>query len=93
VWFFRVGLMFWLLVNQRPVGFDTKSFTGPFLSFLSFADYLLPLAVLELYFQAQDRGGAVARRAMAAVLVLLTLAMAAGIFAATMGMWMPRISG
>jgi hypothetical protein len=37
-------------------------------------------------------GGSVpARYAMATGLALLTLAMGAGIFAATMGMWLPRI--
>ena len=32
VWFFRVGLMFWLVVNGGPVGFDPDTFTGPFLT-------------------------------------------------------------
>ncbi|MFV3130459.1 DUF2306 domain-containing protein [Niveispirillum sp. KHB5.9] len=91
VWFFRVGLMLWLLVFKAPVGFDPRSFTGPFLEFLSFAQYLLPLAVLELYFQARDRGGAVARHAVAGLLCVLSLATAGGIFGATMGMWLPRI--
>lgn len=90
VWFFRVGLMFWLMVNQAPVGFDPKSFEGPFLSFLSFAQFLFPLAVLELYLRARDGGGAPARAAMAAGLLALTAAMGAGIFAAALMMWLPR---
>ena len=28
-WFFRIGLMLWLVVNRGPVGFDPKTFTGP----------------------------------------------------------------
>ena len=88
VWFFRVGLMFWIVVNQGPAGFDPKTFTGPFLSFLSFADYLLPLAVLELYLRAKSTS---ARFAMAGTLVILTLAMGVGIVTATMGMWLPRL--
>jgi hypothetical protein len=91
VWFFRVGLMFWIAVNQGPVGFDPKTFTGPFLSFLSFADYLLPLAVLEIYLRTKDRAGVAGRFAMATVLFVLTLAMATGIVVATMGMWLPRM--
>lgn len=91
VWFFRVGLMLWLLVNRGPAGFDPKTFTGPFLNFLSFADYLLPLAVLELYLRTKERAGAPGRFAMAATLVVLTLAMGVGIFGATMGMWLPRL--
>jgi len=49
VWFFRLMLPLWILLYRAPVGFDPKTFTGPFLNFLSFACYLLPLAVLELY--------------------------------------------
>ncbi|CAN7388017.1 DUF2306 domain-containing protein [Pseudoduganella sp. LjRoot289] len=91
VWFFRVGLMFWLVVNQAPVGFDPKTFEGPFLSFLSFAQFLVPLAVLELYLRARDGGGALARAAMAAGLLALTAAMGTGIFAAALMMWLPRV--
>ena len=91
VWFFRVGLMLWLIIHRAPVGFDPKTFQGPFLTFLGLAQFLLPLAVLELYFWAQQRGSAGARLAMAGGLVLLTLAMGAGIGAATMGMWLPRL--
>ena len=91
VWFFRVGLMFWLLVNNGPVGFDAKSFTGPFLSFLSFADVLLPLAVLELYLRAQDGGSVTGRTVTVALVVTLTVAMAIGICVATIGMWLPHM--
>jgi hypothetical protein len=91
VWFFRVGLMFWIVVNQGPVGFDPKTFKGPFLSFWAFADYLLPLAILELYFRTRDRAGATGRFAMAAALFVLTIALGIGIVVATMGMWLPRI--
>lgn len=91
VWFFRIGLMFWIVVNQGPVGFDPDSFTGPFLSFLSFAQYLLPLGVLELYFQAQKKRDPRAQLAMAAGLGVLTLPMIVGIGAATVIMWLPHL--
>jgi Predicted membrane protein (DUF2306) len=91
VWFFRVGLMLWLVVNQRPVGFDPKTFEGPFLTFLAFAQFLLPLVVLELYLRARDRASALQRIVMAATLFALTVAMAVGIFGAFMGMWLPRL--
>ncbi len=91
VWFFRVGLMFWIIVNQGPVGFDMNTFEGPFLNFLSFAQYLIPLAVLEMYFYAKDRAGATGKLVMSAGLVVLTLVMGVGIFGATMFMWLPRI--
>ena len=82
VWFFRVGLMFWIVVNQGPVGFDPKSFTGPFLTFLAFAQYMLPLGVLELYFRAQRRRDPRSQFVMAAGLEILTLPMMVGIVAA-----------
>jgi len=89
VWFFRVGLMFWIFINNGPAGFDMETFKGPFLTFLSFAQYLLPLAVLELYLFTQERGGPKAKIAMAVIIAALTVAMAIGIFVATVGLWMP----
>lgn len=91
VWFFRVGLMAWLLANQKPVGFDPVTFSGPFLIILAFAQYLLPLAVLELYFRARASTAAGPRLAMAAGLSLLTLVIAAGIVGASLMMWLPRL--
>jgi hypothetical protein len=91
VWFFRIAFALWLMIHQKPVGFDPKTFTGPFLTFLAFANYLVPLAVLELYLWAQDRGSATARTVTAGALFVLTIAMAAGIFAATMVFWLPRL--
>ena len=93
VWFLRIGLMIWVVINRGPAGFDPKTFTGPFLSFLSFANYLLPLAILELYLRTQDRPGVGRRFAMAACLVVITLAMGVGILVATKVMWLPRITG
>lgn len=90
VWFFRVGLMFWIVLNRGPAGFDPETFTGPFLTFLSFAQYLLPLAVLELYFRVQQRRDPRARCFMAAGLAILTLAMMVGIAAAAAIMWLPH---
>ncbi|MCL6265570.1 DUF2306 domain-containing protein [Flagellimonas myxillae] len=92
VWFFRIGLMFWLFVHGKPVGFDPETFRGPFLVFLGFAQYLIPLAVLELYFSAERRSSTNGKIAMSIGLILLTLITALGTFAATMGMWLPRVS-
>jgi len=91
VWFFRVGFMLWMLANQGPVGFDPKTFTGPFLVFLAFGQYLIPLGILELYFLAQKSRNKVGKISMAATLFILTILMSAGIFGATMGMWLPKL--
>jgi len=89
--FIRAGIFLSLLLNQGPFGFDGATFTGPFLTFISFAQYLVPLAVLEVYLHVLDRPGALRRFAMAAVLIVLTLAMGAGIFGATVGAFVPNI--
>jgi|SRR5215217_20141 len=90
VWFYRVGMMLWFAANGGPVGHN-DSFTGAFDVFLAFAHVLLPLAVLELFLLARDRGGAMMKLSMAALLGLLTLAMGAGVALATMAMWLPRL--
>jgi len=91
VWFFRVGFMAWVGFNGAPVGFDPQTFTGPFLTLLSFAQTLLPLAVLELYMRAQDSEKPAARFAVAAMVVGLTVVMGFGIFVAANVIWLPRI--
>lgn len=90
VWFYRVGMMLWFGVHRAPIG-HSDAFTGPFDIFLAFGHVLLPLAVLELYLLAGQRGGASARLAMAALLTLSTLGMGGGIVLATFGMWLPRL--
>jgi len=84
-------VFFSLMVNQGPFGFDPDTFQGPFLDFMSFAESLLPLAVLELYLRTQDRARASGRIAMAAGLFALTVAMGVGIFGVFMESWLPNI--
>lgn len=91
VWFFRLGLLLWLMIHQQPVGFNPKTFTGPFLTFLVFAQTLLPLAALELYFRAQRSADAARKWVAVAVIAALTVATAGGIVGATMGLWLPRL--
>lgn len=90
VFFYRLGMMLWFVANQGPVG-HTDAFDGPFDIFLAFAHFLLPLAILELYLLARDRGGAGAKLAMAGGLGIAALATAAGGFFALMGLWLPRL--
>src|SRR5258708_14982197 len=89
--FIRAGLFLSFFLNHCPFGFDPTTFSGPFLTFLSFAQYLVPLAVLEIYLRTQSRGGTLGRFAMAAGLFVLTVAMGVGIFAVTIGVWLPRV--
>jgi hypothetical protein len=90
-WFFRIVVFLSFIVFKGPVGFDPATFRGPFLTFMSFGQYLLPLAFLELYLRAQERPGAVQRMATAAGLFIVTLAMGAGVFAVTVAAWVPQV--
>lgn len=91
VWFFRIGLMLWLFIHNGPVGFDPKTFEGPLITGLTYAQYLVPLIVLEAYLRTKDNAGTWGRLSMAAVLLILTVAMGVGISIAVMGMWLPRL--
>ena len=89
-WFFRVGFSVTVLLFG-PIGFDAANFSGPLPTFWAFAEYLLPLAVLEIYFAAQEHASAVRRMATAGLLAILTLAMGVGIFVVAAGQWIPRV--
>ena len=90
VWFFRVGLMGWAALTGG-IGINWETFTGPFLYVLGFAQYLLPLAMLEWYFACQRQAGPAMQMAFAGVLFGLASFMVVGVFAATTGMWLPRM--
>jgi hypothetical protein len=91
VWFFRIGLMAWLMIWREPVGFDPESFSGPFLTVLAFGTFTVPLLVLELVFRAQASPQPGLRRATAGLVLALTALTALGIVGATLGMWLPRM--
>ncbi|MBR9825515.1 MAG: DUF2306 domain-containing protein [Alphaproteobacteria bacterium] len=90
VWFFRISLMGWYLINQGPVG-STRQLDGPADLVISFACYLVPLAMLELYQRAVDGHSTRFKWAMTVGVLLGTVAMSIGIFAALMMMWLPHI--
>lgn len=90
VWFFRVGLMAWVLANGGPVGVG-RALDGPFAVTWAFAQYLVPLAVYEVYLRIQRGGRMAGRIGMALLLVLLALVTAFGVLGAIMGMWLPRL--
>jgi uncharacterized membrane protein len=91
VWFFRVGLMFWLAVNQEAIGFDLQSFSGPFITFLGFAQTLLPLAALQLFLVAERSRSVALRYGAAGVIAVLTVAMSFGVYVAANRMWLPHL--
>lgn len=91
VWFFRLGIGLWALLTQGEMHGMTRQLSGWFDVTLSFACYLLPLAVLEAYFRVQEHGRSAANWAMSAVLGLAALATAAGTFMAARIFWLPNL--
>lgn len=92
VFFFRLGVFLWLMIHQRPVGFDAKTFAGPFLTVLAFAVYVfVPLTVLQGYFVAQEQQRLWWPRLMSATLFTLAALCAGGIASVTMILWLPAL--
>ncbi len=91
VWFFRVFLMFWLTINQGPVGFDMNTFMGPALNILYSLSYICPILFLEFYFRAKQSNKSLGKWSLATFILIGTCCIAIGTFAATMGMWLPSI--
>ena len=91
VWFLRLGFKVWTFLTGG-IGIDDKTFSGPFVFAWHFGQYLLPLAVLELYLRARDSGSPAARLTVAAGLFVVTLLMGIGIFLMTTRTWLPRIA-
>lgn len=90
VWFLRVGIMGWVLVNQGPVGM-TDSLSGPADVVLTFGSYLIPLALLELYFAAGRSANGILK-AFSGVMVLAAAAFTAiGVFGTIAIMWGPYL--
>lgn len=91
VWMFRIGLMFWLVLNGKPVGFDIESFSGPFLTVLAIAVYVLPVIFVEIYLRAKDSKNNAAHYLVGIANYILAIIMIIGIFGATMGLWLPIV--
>lgn len=90
VWFFRIQLMLWLMVSGGK-GINPETFHGPALVAVSFTQYLVPLLMLELYFIAAKSSSDRQKIAFSAGLVFMTLLMALGLYAASAGMWFPKM--
>ena len=90
VWFLRVGTRLWVFLTGG-VGIYSGSFTGPFVVAAHLGQFLLPLAVLEVYLRARDGDNARSKLATATGLLALTILMGIGIFLVATGSWFQRI--
>lgn len=90
VWMLRVGMMGWMITKIGLFGAPAE-FDANFYAFWAYGSYLVPLAVLELYFRVQDRSGVAAKAGMAVLLLVLTAMMGAGIFGAAAMIYWPLL--
>ncbi len=90
VWFLRVGIMGWVLVNQGPVGMSGK-LSGPADVVLVFGSYLIPLALLELYFRAGRSTHALPKTLATALVLAAAVFTATGVVGTIAFMWGPHL--
>ncbi|HTF96382.1 MAG TPA: DUF2306 domain-containing protein [Cellvibrio sp.] len=81
-WTQRVGVMSYMTLGNT-LALD-PTFKDPFFTFWKFGCYLVPLAVLELYFFASNSKSAIFRISTAALVISLTLVMVVGTIAYSM---------
>lgn len=86
VWFLRIGLMGWMVLNGRPVGM-TNDMTGPVDIVMVFGSYLIPLAALEAYFAARRSAHPFGKLVAALLIALGAGYTAAGALGAIKFMW------
>jgi hypothetical protein len=80
VWFVRIMYAFLGIVTGGEIPGVTDDMTGPANVVIGFASYLLPLAVLELYFLAKRSPGVFARFATSALVFAAAGATAIGVY-------------
>lgn len=90
VWFLRIGIMGWVLINQGPVGMS-DSLSGPADIVLVFGSYLIPLGLLELYFRAGRSARAAPKILTAALVLAAAVFTAIGVFGTIALMWGPYL--
>lgn len=89
VWFLRIGIMLAGL-TLAPLGIQLNA-SGAVFTAISFASWLLPLGVLELYLRAQRSPRSGFQYATAALLAVMALLTLIGSGAAGMLMWWPYL--
>jgi hypothetical protein len=89
VWFIRLGSYGSQFLEHT---FDIR-LAAAYYESLNAAKLLVPLGVLELYFWAQRRAGPRERMAVAALIAVMTVLTAVGIYGAATIKWLPAIHG
>ena len=93
VWFLRVGYTFVGILFQGDPPGVSENLNGPTDIALAYLSFFLPIAVLQLYFIAKDRGGNASKWAMTGVLALAAAVTGVGVAGLIMFAWLPKIVG
>lgn len=88
IWFLQIGFSLWFFISDA-FGITFEHFFDLWL----FGQYLIPLAILELYLRAQQRGGALQRAGAAVVLLFATAVLGCGLYLTATAYWLPRVVG
>ncbi|HEX5791849.1 MAG TPA: DUF2306 domain-containing protein, partial [Rheinheimera sp.] len=91
VWFFRLYLMGWYVINQGPNG-NSQHIDGPADIAMSFLCYLVPMLLAELVLYARRSRHAEIKLSVAVFALAGLVFTVIGVGAAGMMMWWPRIN-
>jgi uncharacterized membrane protein len=92
VFYFRLLFSLWVMIHRAPVGFDPKTFSGPFLTTLAFFVYVVgPLTIFELYRRAEQSRRVLVHRAATGLVAVCALLALAGSVSAPLLLWWPRL--
>jgi len=89
--FIRAGATLAAMIAAGLGTLDLSVLKGSVLTFLTFGQFIVPLAVVQLYFWTQRRGRRLARLSMAAGLVAAGLVTGAGVAAASIVIFVPSL--
>lgn len=90
VWFLRIGMMAWIVLNQGMRGMNA-TMSGPADIGIALAAYFLPLAILQLYFRAERTGSRADALLAAGAIGAGVLVTAVGVFGTVAFMWGPYV--
>lgn len=88
VWFLRIGMMAWVLITGGGLGMN-RTLSGPADIVLQYGAYLIPLAILEVYFAGQQSHSAKAVSLAAALVFCAAAITLVGTGGAIAFMWGP----
>ncbi|WP_395338453.1 DUF2306 domain-containing protein [Ningiella sp. W23] len=92
VWTFRLYLMSWFVIGNAAFG-ASPSLEGPSGIFLSYACYLVPMCIAQIYFWGRKQSQRYKVNISIGFVLFGVVTTALGVGSASLFMWWPRIAG